>query len=53
MVKVTNLASGQSTTCTVADRGPFVAGRIIDLDWSVFLAIASGSQGVARVRIEW
>jgi len=51
VVKVTNLAGGQSTTCTVADRGPFVAGRIIDLDRSVFLAI--GSQGVARVRIEW
>src|SRR5436305_11800381 len=53
VVKVTNLAGGQSTTCTVADRGPFVAGRIIDLDRSVFLAIASGSQGVAQVRIEW
>jgi hypothetical protein len=53
VVKVTNLATGQSATCTVADRGPFVAGRIIDLDRSVFIAIASGNQGVVRVRIEW
>ena len=53
VVKVTNLATGQSATCTVADRGPFVAGRIIDLDRSVFVAIASGNQGVVRVRIEW
>jgi len=53
VLKVTNLATGQSATCTVADRGPFVAGRIIDLDRSVFLAIASGNQGVVRVRIEW
>jgi rare lipoprotein A len=53
VVKVTNLATGQSSSCTVADRGPFVAGRIIDLDRSVFLAIASGNQGVVRVRIEW
>jgi rare lipoprotein A (peptidoglycan hydrolase) len=37
----------------VADRGPFVAGRIIDLDRSVFLAIAESGQGVVRVRIEW
>ncbi len=53
VVKVINLATGQSATCTVADRGPFVAGRIIDLDRSVFLAIAGPNQGVVRVRIEW
>jgi hypothetical protein len=54
VVKVTNLATGRSATCTVADRGPFIAGRIIDLDRSVFLALAeSPGQGVLRVRIEW
>ena len=53
VVTVTNLTTGRSATCTVADRGPFVAGRIIDLDRSVFLAIASGNQGVVRVRIAW
>jgi len=53
VVRVINLATGQSATCTVADRGPFIAGRIIDLDRSVFLAIAGPNQGVVRVRIEW
>jgi len=54
VVKVTNLENGQSVNCTVADRGPFVGGRIIDLDRSVFMAIAdSPGQGVLRVRIEW
>ncbi|MEW6475643.1 MAG: G5 domain-containing protein [Actinomycetota bacterium] len=54
VVKVTNLGNGKSANCTVADRGPFIAGRIIDLDRSVFLAIAdSPGQGVVRVRIEW
>lgn len=54
VVRVTNLASGKTATCTVADRGPFIAGRIIDLDHSVFLAVAdSPGQGVVRVRIEW
>ena len=54
VVKVTNLNTGASVNCTVADRGPFIAGRIIDLDRSVFLAIAeSPGQGVLQVRIEW
>jgi hypothetical protein len=54
VVKVTNLENGQTANCTVADRGPFVGGRIIDLDRSVFMAIAdSPGQGVLRVRIEW
>ena len=53
VVKVTNLVTGRSANCTVADRGPFVAGRIIDLDRSVFVAIATGNEGVVRVRIEW
>ncbi len=54
VVKVTNRKTGQSANCTVADRGPFIAGRIIDLDRSVFMAIAeSPGQGVIQVRIEW
>jgi hypothetical protein len=54
VVKVTNVASGKTASCTVADRGPFIAGRIIDLDRTVFLAVAdSPGQGVIRVRIEW
>jgi len=54
VLTVTNLDNGKTVTCTVADRGPFVGGRIIDLDRSVFIAIAeSPGQGVLRVRIEW
>jgi len=54
VVKVTNLENGKTANCTVADRGPFIAGRIIDLERGVFMAIAqSPGQGVIRVRIEW
>lgn len=54
VVKVINLKTGKSANCTVADRGPFIRGRIIDLDRSVFMAIAeSPGQGVLQVRIEW
>jgi rare lipoprotein A len=52
-VKVTNLENGATTSCRVADRGPYVDGRVIDLDRSVFDDIADPSRGVIRVRIEW
>lgn len=52
-LRVTNLANGLQVTCRVADRGPFVGGRIVDLDREDFDAIASASQGVISVRIEW
>lgn len=53
VVRVTNLANGRSVSCTVGDRGPFVEGRVIDLDRTEFSKIASTSDGVIRVRIEW
>jgi rare lipoprotein A (peptidoglycan hydrolase) len=53
VVTVTNTANGKTTTCVVNDRGPFVAGRIIDLDVSVFTQIGSTSSGVLNVRISW
>jgi len=52
-VTVTNLADNLSTTCTVDDRGPAVAGRIIDLSEETFSQIASPSTGVIEVQITW
>jgi rare lipoprotein A (peptidoglycan hydrolase) len=53
IVRVTNRANGKSTSCEVADRGPYVDGRIIDLDRSVFDDIANPDEGVIDVRITW
>lgn len=53
IVKVTNLANGRTVSCRVADRGPFVAGRVIDLDREGFEQLTSASTGVIDVRIEW
>ena len=53
VVTVTNVATGASTTCRVADRGPYVTGRIIDLERGVFAAIADPGSGVIDVRITW
>jgi rare lipoprotein A len=51
-VRVTNLANGSSTVVRINDRGPFVAGRCIDLSPVAFRAIARESAGVANVRVD-
>lgn len=46
-VKVTNLESGRSVVVRINDRGPFIAGRIIDLTPAGAKAI--GSDGLVPV----
>ena len=52
-LKVTNKANGKTTNCVVNDRGPYVAGRILDLSKTAFGEIANVSEGVIQVTIEW
>lgn len=50
-VRVTNLANGKSVIVRVNDRGPFHAGRIIDLSYAA--AVKLGSVGkIATVEVE-
>lgn len=51
-LKVTNRANGKSVVVRVNDRGPFVAGRIIDLSKSAFSVIGHTSSGLIPVQIE-
>ncbi len=51
-VKVTNLENGKSVIVVINDRGPFVPGRIIDLDKVAFQKIASVGAGVINVKME-
>ena len=48
-LRVTNPANNRSVTVTVTDRGPFIAGRSLDLSYGAFSRIASPGQGIARV----
>jgi rare lipoprotein A len=48
-LRVTNPATNRSVIVTVTDRGPFIAGRSLDLSYGAFSRIASPSQGVAKV----
>jgi rare lipoprotein A len=51
-VRVTNLENGRSMIVRVNDRGPFVAGRIIDLSAGASRKLGFYEQGTARVRVE-
>tara|TARA_R110002073_G_scaffold213509_8_gene373885 strand:+ start:346 stop:756 length:411 start_codon:yes stop_codon:yes gene_type:complete len=51
-VKVTNLKNGESIMVRINDRGPFIAGRIIDLSRSAFNSIGNLKSGVIDVKIE-
>jgi rare lipoprotein A len=51
MIRVTNLANGNSVTVRIADRGPFIRGRALDLSSSAARAIGMTGAGVTRVRM--
>jgi rare lipoprotein A len=53
IITVTNTANGLSVHCRVADRGPYVGGRIIDLDKEVFDNLAPPANGIIDVKIAW
>lgn len=53
MVRVTNLANGAQVWVEIVDRGPWGAGRVIDLEETAFARIADISAGVIQVAIEW
>jgi rare lipoprotein A len=52
MVRVTNLRNGKRVDVRVNDRGPFVAGRVIDLSRAAARAIGSIGHGIVPVRLE-
>lgn len=52
-VKVTNLLNGKTVKVTVNDRGPFVAGRIIDLSKKAARKINMLNAGVVPVKISY
>jgi rare lipoprotein A len=51
-VRVTNTKNGKSVIVRINDRGPFVAGRCLDLTPAAFDTIANESAGVATVKFE-
>jgi rare lipoprotein A len=52
-VKVTNLRNGRSVKVRINDRGPFVAGRNIDLSKRAARKIGMVKEGVGNVKISY
>lgn len=50
-VRVTNTRNGDTTVVRINDRGPFIAGRIIDLSRAAAADIGVTNSGVAPVKI--
>ena len=52
MVKVTNLENGRSVKVRVNDRGPFIAGRVIDVSPRAARHLGFRDRGLAEVRVK-
>lgn len=51
LVLVENLANGRRIALTITDRGPYVAGRIIDLSLAAARSLGLERSGVGLVRV--
>ena len=50
--KVINLQNGKSATVRVEDRGPFVAGRVMDVTFKVAQELGITKHGVVPVEVK-
>ncbi|TLX73073.1 septal ring lytic transglycosylase RlpA family protein [Labilibacter sediminis] len=51
MVRVTNLSNNKTVDVKINDRGPFIAGRIIDLSKSAAQEIGAVQKGIVDVKL--
>ena len=52
IIRVTNLANGKSLILRINDRGPYIAGRVLDLSYGAAKKLGFIAQGTTRVRFE-
>jgi rare lipoprotein A len=51
-LRVTNVATGQTVTVRVNDRGPFIPGRVVDVSHSAAQALGMVDRGITKVKLE-
>jgi rare lipoprotein A (peptidoglycan hydrolase) len=51
-VKVTNVNNGRSCVVRITDRGPFIAGRVLDVSRAAAATLGMLSSGVARIQLQ-
>ena len=52
VIRVVNPRNGRSRVVRINDRGPFIAGRELDLSYEAARYLEIDSRGIAKVRIE-
>lgn len=52
VARVTNLENGRSCEVRIADRGPYIAGRLIDVSSAAAHYLGFHGKGLARVRVQ-
>jgi rare lipoprotein A len=52
LILVTNLKTGQAAILRITDRGPFVAGRNLDLTKAAARAVGTYREGLSHVRLD-
>lgn len=52
LVRVTNVKTNHTAILRITDRGPFIAGRVLDVSLAAAKALDIWAPGTARVRIE-
>lgn len=51
LVRVVDKATGNSVDARVTDRGPYIAGRVVDLSWAAFQQLGQAGPGLLRVNV--
>lgn len=51
LLRVEDVATGQSVTVPVTDRGPYITGRVVDLSWAAFKQLDGSGPGLLEVRV--
>ncbi len=51
-LSITLDATGETASCVVSDRGPFVKGRIVDVSKSIARSLGLVKLGVAKAHVE-
>jgi peptidoglycan lytic transglycosylase len=51
-LRVTNIATGQSVTVRINDRGPFIPGRVVDVSYSAAETLGMVDKGITKVKLD-
>ena len=51
LVRVEDANTGRTVDAEVTDRGPYVAGRVVDLSWGAFKQLHPGGPGLLHVNV--